>query len=115
VKALEVLPDSALVTLVAVTNLPGPAQAMAPRYFDYLGDVVAVEVARRRGEDLGEPPFPLELTSEELEAAALALMAMGGADRPEPDHAALSTAFRAIAADLMTILADRLRPTGTIH
>ncbi len=110
-KALERLSDSQLLPLALATNVPGPAQKLAPRFWSYLGDVVAVEVAHRKGMgDIDEPPFP-ELDSQELESGSLILIALaaGAAD------VELGASLREVAAGIAGILRDRLAAAGRSH
>lgn len=120
-RALKELPDGALLQLAFVTNLPTIHLATQPgktcaRFWQYLGDVVAVEEAHRRAVEVDEPPFPLDLSADELERGVAALLEIAAkaatSEGVTAEREALATALRKVAADLLDILRDRLLAAG---
>ena len=110
--ALATLPDRSLFVLVSATNLPGPnpARKLAPKFWEWFGDCIAAEVARRHEmQDVPEPTFP-SLETLELENGALALLAMAGHVGVEvaDEDTALAGSLREIAAGLLDVLRDRV-------
>jgi len=83
VKALEALSDGSLRTLAIATNVTSPARRLAPKAWEWFGDLVAFEIGRRHGMDVSEPSFPMDLSPEETEAASVVFGAMAAEVRDD--------------------------------
>ena len=117
-RELEALSDGALTKLAVATNVTLPAlpPGLKPtRVWQWFGNVVAAEAARRRELNIPEPAIPADLTAEDLEAGVLVLTGMAGGEQQAADaDPALVAALQRIAEGLL-ILRKLLRADAVTH